>query len=540
MSVRSTITHVSELEANDGYPALEDVVRRRVAAVSVPVFETAADDLFLTFLAGLPEHRHQHYVCHACRRFFERYGGLVSVGEDGATQSVLWGAADLPGFFADALAAVRAKVERAKVAGVFLCGDKVWGRPVTGTWTHLSGVPDPTMVFTHPLKTAGQVMAEKREDFVTLKRGLAEFPAEAVEQAVKVLEADALDRGEKTLGVARWLLQLHRAIGWSKGPARDNLVWRAVATAPPGWCHVRSTMIGTLLDDIVTGLPFDSIKARWAAKMHPLQYQRPTASPSAGAIAQAEKVVAQLDSAGALRRRFARLEDILAFLWRPAAEEAPAKAEKPAGGVFDHLKGNRAAVKPVELPAAVMTWEKFQRTVLPGAAAVEFLVPSGQVPFYGMVTAADPEAPPILQWDGLEGHQRNPASWYFYHGGSYAANWNLSPGSWCKVNAACLAPPAWQEPEKFKHQGDKVFFVLEGCRDLRHERGGGFFPECLRSEYHGVRSVMEAYVQSATIAGKDEGTANGVALQRNGGDWGLTVRVRSAGGLATYRLDRWD
>jgi hypothetical protein len=69
-------------------------------------------------------------------------------------------------------------------------------------------------------------------------------------------------------------------------------------------------MIGTLLEDIHVGLPFDDFKAKFAAKMHPLQYQRPQAAPKVGAIAQAEKLVEQLGIVRSLKRRFARLDDL--------------------------------------------------------------------------------------------------------------------------------------------------------------------------------------------------------------------------------------
>ena len=77
-----------------------------------------------------------------------------------------------------------------------------------------------------------------------------------------------------------------------------------------------------------------------------------------------------------------------------------------------------------------------------------------------------------------------------------------------------------------------MFFVLPGARDSR-DAGGGFFPETLRSEYHGIRSVMEAHSRSSTIAGKEEGTANGIAL---GNQTGLLVRVKTKDGLANYSV----
>ncbi len=89
-------------------------------------------------------------------------------------------------------------------------------------------------------------------------------------------------------------------------------------------------MIGTLMEDIQAGLRFAEVKAKFDAKMDPLLYQRPQAAPSAGNIAQAEKVVQALASAGALQRRFARLKDIQA-LWTRRVSRCP-----PSGGVFAH------------------------------------------------------------------------------------------------------------------------------------------------------------------------------------------------------------
>lgn len=178
-----------------------------------------------------------------------------------------------------------------------------------------------------------------------------------------VLEANALDRSEKVAGVAQWFLQLLRSFREESngvilirdGNIRANLVWRAVATAPAGFCHVRSSMIGTLLDDVKAGLPFDQIARRWKDKTHPLQYQRPTAL-SDGNVEQANKIVEQLGSQGSLARRFARLEDVLCWTWQP-----PAPPEGKGGPVkpFDVLKTKQLPAA-LELPAKRLTWEKFR------------------------------------------------------------------------------------------------------------------------------------------------------------------------------------
>jgi hypothetical protein len=53
-----------------------------------------------------------------------------------------------------------------------------------------------------------------------------------------------------------------------------------------------------------------------------------------------------------------------------------------------------------------MTWEKFARTMLPEALSIEAQVPAGPERFMALVTAANADAPPILQWDAEE--RRNP------------------------------------------------------------------------------------------------------------------------------------
>lgn len=513
-----------------GYPALEELIRRRVAlAGTQPVYTTDPEPLFSTFLEWLPPSERQHYTCACCRRFFDRYGALVTIAENGEASPLLWGPDDVPVFFSSAVARLWRMVKNCKVAGVFLWKDAVWGTPVTGQWTHLSG--EATLPKLPVTKTADQVMAEKREDYKILQQGLEDYDQEVVAAAVRILDADALDRSEKTLGVASWFLALHRAVEANR-PRRNNLVWRAVAMAPPGFCHVRSTMISTLLDDLKAGLPLETIQARWAQKMHPLQYQRAQAAVKEGQIKAANAVVAKLKSAGALSRRFAKLEDVTYRLWEPRpAETAPPPTVPP--GPFDKLvaKG-KAKLDDIELPARTMTWVKFQAEVLPGACEISLRVPLHRSSFVALVTAADPAAPLLFQWD-------NPVSWYMYVGGSSARDWDLLPGAWVSVPLITTLPSHWGDPEKLKHHNPGLVLVLAGAKDKRHTAGGGWFPESLKAEYHEIRAAMEHLAEATAIVGLEEGNANGLLLSK-GDTWSTELRVRDRSGTALYRLDRWD
>lgn len=558
------------------YDILEKLIAERVSALQGPLFTTDAGGLFDAYLAGIPEHLRQHYNCHCCRRFIERYGSLVRLNLGGDMHPVIFDgfrSGDWPGMFSQSAMNVTQRVLHARVIGAFINDAKVWGTPFNVAkdgrrWTHLHGTPSAKLRGATTMKTAEQAMTELKEDHHMLCRALAEYSQEAVVQTVRVLEADAVDRSEKTLGVAKWLLELHNK---RNGKQRDNLIWLAVVTAPPGFCHIKSSMIGTLLDDVIAGLPFESIKRRWNEKMHPLQYRRPT-SISDGNLERTNKVVEQLGSTGSLERRCARMEDILAFEWKPPVDvsktfncvkcgkeqqfdfegfsivdvaEARFTCKSCAdSGVFDHLKSKPGKIKPVELPPKAIKWAEFRANVLPTARSVEVMISPMPQPFFCMVTAVNPEAPPILQWDGLSGQfteshkfpdsdeivpgptqtlplARNPVSWYFPQPMQHPAMWNVTPG-WSKVAAICQLPCHWQQ-QKMPHFAQQLLFILPDAKDMRPGNcGNALFPETLRSEYHGIRHAVEAYSRKATLASKEEGNANGIAL--NDKDQ-LTVRV---------------
>lgn len=484
------------------------------------LFTTDAE-LWDAYLGSFPEETRQWHNCSACRHFIQRFGGLVTIGEDGRTESALWSAEDAPFDHAEAVDAMLAKIRRAKVTGVFLAKSADLGQAVTGQWTHFAVHATP---YRNALLTAGQAMAAKREDFGTVQRALDEWSAPVIATALTLLRSDALYRSEKVLGQAEWLAKLHADIA---GKNRANVVWRAIATAPAGFCHPRASMIGTLLDDIAAGLDFGDVSRKFKAKMHPLQYQRPTVAPSAGNIAAAEKIVADLGIAPALARRFARLEEVEA-IWKPKAPEAP------SGGVFGHLTPKGAATLPgMHVPAQKITFAKFRATVLPGAVTMELACPAvGN--YSALVTAVNPDAPPILQWDTAE--RRNPVSTYVYNGGSRAETWGVH--GWTAVTAVVLQPSMWG-PKPMPHQAEGAIFVLAGARDsMILGKGNALFPEILKSELHAIRSTIEAYSKRATLDGVESASVCGLAIGKSNG---AHVRVKdAAGGTMEYLVDRWD
>lgn len=535
------ITH-DTIHSDTAYDTWLTSIQQRFAAMvsrlEMRLFTTDASGLFQAYLSGFDDGpERQYHNCHACRHFFERYGGLAFLDKRGFLLSAVWELTDTPACYRKAVQPVITMVEKARITGPFFPSLLAWGTPETCQWHHFSiQAPQNTFCYGNML-TASQAMAEKQEDYRILCRGLADFDEATLAQAVRLLETEgALHRAEKVLGPARWLLDLHkRRAATQHRRIRENLTWYAVATAPPGFCHPRTTMIGSLLEDIAAGLAYNDIAAKFKAKMG-WRYQRPQAAPTAGNIAQAEKIVEKLGIANSLRRRFARLEEIAPHaLWvpRPRVEATPKSRE-----VFSHLHELRqkVGVPYVTLPRVVMTWEKFQREVLPKAKTIEYYTSGGNDNYIAFITAVDMDAPPILQWDTME--YRNPVSRYVYQGGSPPGQWGLGPYIWYPVTAITGKAHTWSSHIPSDHHSDALILLLEGAQD-RAAQQLGLFPEILKTELRNVRATIEAYSQKGQIEGKDEASACGIAFQK-GDKWACIIRVTSEGQAQEYCLDRWD
>jgi hypothetical protein len=485
------------------------------------------------YLAAIPVRRRQHHTCSACRRFVDAYGGLVTVGANGALVSPFWFEDRAPLDVRAAVKAIRKLVESARITGVWYSTAPVWGQPVTGAWHHLAVAVSGVRPIFHARDSkhgAFPTMAAKREDYRLLQEGLHEY-RDVLTTAASILRAGVLDRSEKVAAQAAWLQDVEARLTAAPKALRANVAWRVVATAPAGFAHLSSTVFGSLLDDLKAGLPAQEAAEKFNAKLRPDRYQRPQAAPRLGSIKRAEELVAELGLAPSLERRFARLDDLRCHLW-----VEPPSPPAQAGGVFDHLRADRARREndTVTVPQA-RTWEKFAREVLPEAARIELLAPSlGS--FGALVTAAQSNAPPILQWDTP--NHRNPLSWYVYTGGSRPSDWGLQAGAWVRVVCIVPCPAHWDDPEKNAHHGRSAMLVLDGAKDARNS-GLALFPEIIKGELREVRSVIEAHSGRLALSGREEANAGMYML----GDkmQPITVKVwRGAGPIEIHAIDRWS
>lgn len=502
-------------------------------------------DLFDEFLARIPAQDRQVHNCNTCRSFFKHFGAVVTIDSEGVARSALWDADSLEGYYERPVDYIRRVVEAGEVYSTFSSDERQWGIPADGPWTHVSVKVPAHLKHDHLLLEPSQVNAARREEFKILRRAMGEVELPVIETALRLLESEALYRAEKVIGPAKFLRDLKIEHQAEKNTLKkNNIIWRALASAPEGFAKPRQAMVWTLFEDIQAGMDFGAVSMRFADKMDATKYQRPQSAPGAGNIKQAEKIIAKLGAAGALQRKYATLAEIQC-VWTPQTGEAGPDTEA-AESVFGHLtakgakKGEQISFAATSgMPSKLITFEKFIREIVPIAEEMELYVTSSPMNFSAYVTAADMDAVPIIQWDTEE--FRNPVTWYVYRNGSPARTWGLQPSAWTRVTAISFQPTMWNRRLAMPHHGEGALFVLAGARDTNWTHSGaGLFPEHLRSELREVRKTLEAHSHSMTIAGYEESNACGLRITKGHAFGNLEVRIKSRGLAMKYKIDRWD
>ncbi len=487
------------------------------------LFTTAVEGLWETYLAAITEPQRQTSNCNTCRDFIERFGGLVMIDDNGLQYSPFW--TDNSNV-SDAL---KRKAVSARVTGVFKSSVATLGTPVTGPWQHYSVILPPSCLTPPGLLTPTQKSAELSEHYRILTEALIAFNPTHLATALTFLKAEALADSEKFLSRVQWLIDRQADHKEKDQTKRRNLLWKAVAQAPVGFCTPRAGVVGSLLEDIKEGLPIYTIQRKFAAKLNPLEYQRAQAPATVGNIKAAEAAFEKLCLSAALKRRPAILSEINAS-WGP-----PQKAHDQANNtVFGHLYNQPSKDQLISLPTKTMTWVKFRNEVLPEALKLELQAPANGN-YSAILTATDPDAPPIMKWDSVD--RRNPFSSYVYSGGSPARSWNLSAGSFIEVLALTTQPESWYE--QHAHVSQSAFFVLAGAKDTRAS-GLALFNVNLRSDLHPYRATLEAFSTAGVLDLPPDGPLASGLIAHAGHPWGIVLRVTSKQSVSLFKIDRWD
>lgn len=495
------------------------------------------------YLNSLPVAEQGSHNCFTCRDFFKHYADLVTINDDGSLCSAVWDPENAPVGYGDTVAALKARAESGRVTGRFftettLLGTAENGNPDKGSFEHFH------LEATDDAMKAGVLGLGDTHHKANLlcelfSKSLGDFKPETIKWAIHQFTYDAeLARRPSALHALNSFLTAQafiKTIGLQSH--RKNLLWLLSQTLPSGAATLTNTALGTYLARIQMA-ENDGVRnfarSSYLTMTSPETYKRASTETSEGQIAAAENLITKLGVAASFQRRAATLSDIQEWVWQHPEQtpETPVQA-----GVFDRLR-KQVVQNPKSIVAGKrIGWDEFVRDILPNALTVHVKVPNNNHNFSRMVTAVDADAPPILIWDDVE--QRNPVSWYIYHGGSPASAWGLIGGTYAKLTGITPLPSSWNG-KTLPQWNPGHFLVLEGAIE-KAEGSLGLFPEILIRDLYEARNAIDNLSKTTPLTRVEEGEFAGIIINQ-GLDTGsayLNLLVELPTGIVSFDVVRW-
>lgn len=274
-------------------------------------------DLAPVYLAAFPEGTNPLYItntehdCSCCKNFLRNLGNVVAI-TDGKIETV-WDLQDIP-YPYDVVAAELCKaVLNAPIKQIFRTEERSYGAESTlqaldsgvKKWNHFWGKVHTKHYSTSPGQAIGAVEALIH----VYKRGLTEFNINTLETVSELIESNQIYRGEEhktALNAFRKLWVNYHAVAGSPNDA-ELYIW---ATYNQFGAQIRNTVIGTLLQDIQSGMDVEAAVRSFEQKVAPANYKRPTALITESMVKSAMKTIEELGIKDSLERRMAKLSDI--------------------------------------------------------------------------------------------------------------------------------------------------------------------------------------------------------------------------------------
>ena len=521
-------------------------------------YDHSSGSLSDVYERSYPSSLRQEFICVTCRTFMRRFGDLALVDEHtGAILPLFWNPESHVDPFLGPVSAVANLFEGRKVIKEFKVTKSTQhaGIQERGGWDHMSF--DFCLTRVTPARLPGLSVASTPELVTMLTQVLKDYDLDTVRRASQLLLEDKLPHADSHKASIKWLLGLKENQSTLEAVdevARHNILFHTAASSFLGCLkQLRSGAVGTVLSDVRDNKSFEDIQESWNNLTDPLHYMRPTAAPSAGNIAVAERLFESLGlTQEDMRRAYltpASIPDAV-YMFR---DRRPKPLPTPKEGIFGHIVPKNATEKQPEPngtdeisnpdPPTTMSFSTFAKKIVPNAKKVEYKLPN-EISLYFFITGL-PGTKRLMQWHDTT----NRVSWYTHTGPMYVKNFGLGAG-WTPVPYIVPFPHLWdapaattfplsEDPAAFKYyhskHGFRYLIGLEGIKEARSSELC-LFPTLLRSDFHGVRSTIERYSKMGKIE-TTEGWVGGIGIDKSKHDTTHLFRVTHVNGQqGTYEL----
>lgn len=337
--------------------------------------------------------------CSCCRQFIRAVGNVVAIVDNKLVS--IWDIQNLGPVYQPVADALSALVKSQAIDNFFFTTERVAGHDKNfeqmvdrvQTWEHFF-VNIPSQ-FVMPGIKIGPKLSNLRATHDVLLRGLQEITPDAVDTVLELIGQNSLYRGAEHRHTLTEFAKLQAE--FKKTNDQDLFAWNQLTQASMAVSRVRNTSIGTLLQDLSSGVDLEDAVKKFEAMVAPANYKRPTALVSKAMVEKARAKIEELGLTSALERRYAKLTDITVnnVLF------ADRNAKKIMGGdVFDEIasnvreKASHETTKVEEVPI-----DRFLAEVLPKATSLEVLFENSHTPnLVSLIAPVDPTAGSLFKW----------------------------------------------------------------------------------------------------------------------------------------------
>lgn len=335
------------------------------------------DAVWEKYLASFPEGTNPVYKertehdCSCCKQFVRNIGNVVAV-IDGKLQSV-WGISGAEEPYQTVADALNAFVTSQAITSLFRTSETSYGAVQTKqlleggavlSWNHFYGKVDAK----HYTKAVGQKVGDYNTTVQVFERGLTELSVTAMEEVIDLIKSNALYRGEEHLPALREFYKAKKGYDLLSQAERNSYVW---LNAGLPVSRFRNTVIGTLIQDLSSGVDLEQAVKSFETKVAPTNYKRPTALITPRMIQDAMKTINEAGLTEDLERRFAKISDVSVnnVLWVDNSV-----AGQMQGNIENLLMGAATAPAAKAGAAEAIGIEEFVSKVLPLVHSMEMLV----------------------------------------------------------------------------------------------------------------------------------------------------------------------
>lgn len=370
------------------------------------------DKLYEKYLSAFPEgtnpifKKQTEHDCSCCKQFIRRAGAIVTVNKDGTGLNTVWSDfQSMPVPYNIVAEQLHWMVSSAEIADLYLTtlkeskfgSEKSVSADKEGnalTWNHFytDQLPGHLVV----TGSTGEECGKYKTTVQVFERGLIELLPEAVATVISLVDDNTLYRGAEHREALVQFQKAQKSYKDLDDRAKHLFVWKN-AVGPAS--RFRNTVIGTLVQDLSTGVDIEDAVKSFETKVAPQNYKRTTALITPMMISKAMETIKELDLNESLERRYAKISDISVndVLWVDNSVKPQMKGALETA-LLQQVAPKKSAADD-EKNAEDVSLDVFLKTVLPDTTGMELLFKSGHLGNLMSLTApVHPEPKQLFKW----------------------------------------------------------------------------------------------------------------------------------------------